>query len=314
MKNSIESKQKIISKHQDLLAKLCDDCKKTFSDYYNITSYANEIEKMTADVAELSQKKNIIAESINLNSSKSIELQHKKEKALAKIRDLTKEATKANAELNKVETQLIRLQHELNSLNESQNPYEKLLLENDDKLEAESTQLNSITDNYKYLKFAENIVSQDTLRKFIINDLVGLLNNKIQTYLTKFGAKYHVKFDADMNYEFITSGGNWEFNNFSAGERARIMIASCFAFRDFMYIRNNFSSNVLILDEFIDGAIDSVAIENILELLKNFSSLYKQNISVISHRKEIDNSIFDSIIQIVKKDNISHITYLPREV
>ena len=88
------------------------------------------------------------------------------------------------------------------------------------------------------------------------------------------------------------------------------MIASCFAFRDFMYIRNSFSSNILILDEFIDGAIDSLAIDSILTLLEDFSKLYKQNIFVISHRKEIENDRFDRIIQIVKTNNISKVTYI----
>jgi len=139
-------------------------------------------------------------------------------------------------------------------------------------------------------------VSQDTLRKFIISDLVGLLNNKIKSYLTKFGAKYDVVFDSDMNYTFTTDGGQCEFDNFSSGERARLMIAACFAFRDFMYIRNSFSSNILILDEFIDGAIDSIAIESILEILKEFSDIWKQNIFVISHRKEVNNDVFNHII------------------
>ena len=134
------------------------------------------------------------------------------------------------------------------------------------------------------------------MRKIIIGDLIWLLNNKLKMYLTKFGAKYDVEFDADMNYKFTTSAGEYEYDSFSAGERARIMIAACFAFRDFMYIRNNFSSNILILDEFIDGAIDSLAIDSILTLLEDFSKLYNQNIFVISHRKEIENDRFDHII------------------
>jgi ABC-type multidrug transport system ATPase subunit len=77
-----------------------------------------------------------------------------------------------------------------------------------------------------------------------------------------------------------------------------------------MYIRNNLSSNILILDEFIDGAIDSMAIESILEILKNFSEIWKQNIFVISHRKEINNDIFNNIIRIEKTNNIAKITYL----
>jgi DNA repair exonuclease SbcCD ATPase subunit len=178
------------------------------------------------------------------------------------------------------------------------------------QIENENKSLQDISDKYTYLKFAENIVSQDTLRKFIIADLIGLLNNKIKMYLTKFGAKFNVVFDSDMDYEFITDGGKCEYDNFSAGERARLMIAACFAFRDFMYIRNNLSSNILILDEFIDGAIDSMAIESILEILKNFSEIWKQNIFVISHRKEINNDIFNNIIRIEKTNNIAKITYL----
>ena len=50
----------------------------------------------------------------------------------------------------------------------------------------------------KYLKFAESIVSQETIRKFIIKDLVVLLNNKVKTYLTKLGSNFYVEFDAEQ--------------------------------------------------------------------------------------------------------------------
>ena len=122
--------------------------------------------------------------------------------------------------------------------------------------------------------------------------------------------QYQVIFDSDMNYTFTSSVGTCEYDNFSGGERARLMIAACFAFRDFMYIRNNFSSNILILDEFIDGAIDSLAIESIMNILKDFSTLWNQNVFVISHRKEISNDIFDHIIQVVKTNNISKVVCL----
>lgn len=223
---------------------------------------------------------------------------------------MTEESTKTNTKLMQVEAKIIALKNEIDSTERQQNPYSELYDNNSIELQNETTSLERLQEDYKYLKFAENIVSQDTLRKFIIGDLVWLLNNKLKMYLTKFGAKYNVEFDADMNYKFTTNVGEYEYDSFSAGERARIMIASCFAFRDFMYIRNSFSSNILILDEFIDGAIDSLAIDSILTLLEDFSKLYKQNIFVISHRKEIENDRFDRIIQIVKTNNISKVTYI----
>ena len=124
------------------------------------------------------------------------------------------------------------------------------------------------------------------------------------------GSLYTVIFDSDMNYEFITDGGKCEFGNFSAGERMRIMIATSFAFRDFMSIRNGLSSNILILDEYFDSAIDSACIENILSILREYSNSYNQNIFLVSHRYEVSDDQFSNIIQIEKTKNISKINYI----
>lgn len=305
-----EQKQKVIDKHSELLDKLCNDCKKIFSEYHSIDTYLKDIEKY-AEKIEISTGK--IAENTKnieeLNGKIEI-LDEKKHKANDKIKQLTEEFNKTNREIHSIETSILMNEAELNKLKTSINPYVEMFEANKKQIDRENATLKEISDKYVYLKFAENIVSQDTLRKFIIADLIGLLNNKIKMYLTKFGAKFNVIFDADMNYEFMTDGGTCEYDNFSAGERARLMIAACFAFRDFMYIRNNLSSNILILDEFIDGAIDSMAIESILEILKNFSEIWKQNIFVISHRKEINNDVFDNIIRIEKTNNIARIKYL----
>ena len=307
---SKEQKSKVITKHKEVLDKLCNDCKKVFSDYYSLDSYAKDIADIDLKIAKLQAAKESNAQTAAKLKSQTEELDKKIETAKQKIRALTEESTKTNTKLMQVEAKIIALKNEIDSTERQQNPYSELYDNNSIELQNETTALERLQEDYKYLKFAENIVSQDTLRKFIIGDLVWLLNNKLKMYLTKFGAKYDVEFDADMNYKFTTNVGEYEYDSFSAGERARIMIASCFAFRDFMYIRNSFSSNILILDEFIDGAIDSLAIDSILTLLEDFSKLYKQNIFVISHRKEIENDRFDRIIQIVKTNNISKVTYI----
>lgn len=307
---SKEQKSKVIAKHKEVLDKLCNDCKKVFSDYYSLDSYAKDIADIDLKIAKLQAAKESNSQTAAKLKSQTEELDKKIEIAKQKIRALTEESTKTNTKLMQVEAKIIALKNEIDSTERQQNPYSELYDNNSIELQNETTALERLQEDYKYLKFAENIVSQDTLRKFIIGDLVWLLNNKLKMYLTKFGAKYDVEFDADMNYKFTTNVGEYEYDSFSAGERARIMIASCFAFRDFMYIRNSFSSNILILDEFIDGAIDSLAIDSILTLLEDFSKLYKQNIFVISHRKEIENDRFDRIIQIVKTNNISKVTYI----
>ena len=135
-----------------------------------------------------------------------------------------------------------------------------------------------------------------------------LLNNRIKMYLTRLGASYCVKFDEDMDHQFVTDKGTWEFNNFSAGGRMRIMIATSFAFRDFMQLRNGITSNILVLDEYFDSAISSKCIDNVMEILRDYAAQAGQNVFVVSHRSEMNPDAFDRTILVEKTDNISRIS------
>lgn len=310
LRTSKSISEKEISKHDELLSKLCDHCLPLIKEYYSIT-------KLEASIAQSNQKINEDeAKQLELDASKK-ELQDKldklnakKQEAMQAIDDLTSEFNKAHAAQLLLEQKLETAEHELDKVQNEVNPYTELINKRQIELDEENKKLESFANQYKYLKYAETIVSQDTLRKFIIKDLIHLLNNKIKIYLSKLGANYTCVFDENMDYKFDTDGGSCEYDSFSSGERMRLNIAASFAFRDFMATRSNLMSNILILDEYIDSNIDQLAIEGIIGILRDFILLYDQNIYVISHRKEIDNSIFNNIIQIVKTNNISKITYL----
>lgn len=303
-------KQKVIDKHAELLSKLCKDCKKIFSDYYSISKYEKAIEQNSKEHAALTANREEQNASLKSYQQMLESCNEKLRKIDQKIQSLTEVQNQLNVQLQHLDQKISSTEAEISHVEKAENPYEELFQSCQIEIAAEKEQLAKQTERYKYIKYAENVVSQDTLRKFIISDLIGLLNSKIKTYLTKFGAKYQVIFDSDMNYTFVSDGVECEYDNFSSGEKARLMIASCFAFRDFMYIRNSFSSNILVLDEFIDSAIDGLAIESILEILKDFSVLWNQNIFCISHRTEMSNDVFDHVIQLVKTNNISKIEYL----
>ena len=53
-----------------------------------------------------------------------------------------------------------------------------------------------------------------------------------------------------------------------------------------------------------------MSIEAILNLMQEFSKSANQNIFIISHRAEINNDIFNNVIQVEKTNNISKIKYL----
>lgn len=121
----------------------------------------------------------------------------------------------------------------------------------------------------------------------------------------KSGAEYLVYFDESFEFKFITMNGECEYSSFSAGERQRIQIATILAFRD-LILNGKINSNIFILDEFLDAAIDGICIKNILSILSKKSLELNQNIFIISHRQETtEENIFSHIIEVIKENGVS---------
>ena len=69
--------------------------------------------------------------------------------------------------------------------------------------------------------------------------------------------------------------------------------------------------NVMIIDEVVDRALDSVSIQKLLGILLRLSQKESTNIYIISHRGEVEqmfNGIEDTQTMVIrKKDNVSRI-------
>ena len=70
------------------------------------------------------------------------------------------------------------------------------------------------------------------------------------------------------------------------------------------------NSNLLVLDEYFDSAIDSLCVESIIGIIKEYSRDQGQNVFVISHRPEVSIEQFDRLVRVEKTDNIAHIKVL----
>ena len=279
-----------------------------FSKYYSIDEALADIKKLNSESSAIINKSSEVNENCNTAKAKIAEYSSKMQLADSRIAKLQAEYNKVSNAKTLLTEKLSNTKKTINDLEKQANPYIELIAENSKSIEEETKSLDDIERKYRYLKFAENIVSQDTLRKLIVKDLISLLNNKVKTYLTKLGAKYYVKFDEDMDYEFVTTNGTCEFGNFSAGEKMRTMIATSFAFRDFMGVRNGLNANILVLDEYFDSAISSMCIENMLEILKDYCKTYGQSIYIISHRPEVSEDNFKQIMTVEKSHDISKVS------
>ena len=78
--------------------------------------------------------------------------------------------------------------------------------------------------------------------------------------------------------------GNVEvaYQTFSGGEKKRLDLAFLFAVREFLVYKNNLDTNVLIMDELLDGELDDMGVDAVFEYIK---TLVDCDIILVTHRK-----------------------------
>ena len=140
----------------------------------------------------------------------------------------------------------------------------------------------------------------------IIKQYVPIMNKLINKYLSAFDLFVDFRLDENFN-EVIKSRfrDRFSYASFSEGEKLRITLAIMLAWRAVAKLRNSVSTNLLILDETLDGALDGVGIEMLIDTLHNLNS--DDNIFVISHRGHQFGDKFMSHVKFDKVKNFSEI-------
>lgn len=263
----------------------------------------------SAEVIDLQEK---LREKNDLltNANEKIEVRETKVNSLHdKIKTLNKqkiEEEKITYKIQNLTNDIKKLKVEYDKLsNETSNPFGELMNQTKIELDKLKSQMINYVKDIKHLELLRDACSENGVKRFIIKDIVKLLNSLIQKYLNEIGAEYLVYFDESFDFKFITMNGECEFSNFSTGERQRIQISTILAFRD-LILNGKINSNIFVIDEFLDSGIDTVAIKNVLNILSKKSAEAHQNIFIISHRQETTESIiFNHIIEVVKENGIS---------
>jgi DNA repair exonuclease SbcCD ATPase subunit len=140
----------------------------------------------------------------------------------------------------------------------------------------------------------------------IIKQYVPVMNKLINKYLSAFDL--FVDFQLDENFNEVIKSrfrDKFSYASFSEGEKLRITLAIMLAWRAVAKLRNSVSTNLLILDETLDGALDGVGIEMLIDTLHNLNS--DDNIFVISHRGHQFGDKFMSHVKFDKVKNFSQI-------
>ena len=277
----------------------CPTCKQGIAHDFK-TDQINEknelkagIEKGLVDVAET-----IKTHQDRLGSISKIEDQ---------IQDINFKISEIRAEIKMSKNALVSYKKELEDAQREVEEVDTSKLESlQEDLTTQNNAHKELVEEHEILSVVHTILKDGGIKARIISQYIPVMNKLINKYLAAFDLFVDFHLDEEFN-EVIRSRfrDNFTYASFSEGEKLRITLSIMLAWRSVAKLRNSVSTNLLILDETLDGALDSVGIESLIETLHGLNS--DDNIFVISHRGDQFAEKFDGSITFGKVKNFSEI-------
>lgn len=242
---------------------------------------------------------------------------------ISRVLDRLHSIARVVADINSLNIEIITKNNTINNLigqckslaatiKETQEHSDKLVVDDKVMKELERT-LGKLSDDKAELlrdKDALNVASiilKDTgIKAKIIKQYVPVINRLINKYLSAMD--FFVNFEMDENFEEkIKSRFRDEFSyaSFSEGEKMRINLAILFTWRAIARLRNSASTNLLIMDEVLDGSLDSNGTDEFLKIINTLT--LDTNTFIISHKVDQMVDKFANVLKFEKHKNFSRI-------
>jgi len=203
--------------------------------------------------------------------------------------------------LNSYKAELTKAEEQVEAVDTSK--LEKLV----EKLNTIETDQTQLFEKKEVLSIVQTMLKDGGIKSRIIRQYIPVMNKLINKYLGAFDL--FVDFQLDENFNEVIKSrfrDAFSYASFSEGEKLRITLSIMLAWRSVAKLRNSVSTNLLLLDETLDGALDSVGIESLIDTLHNLNA--DDNIFVISHRGHQFGDKFDAHLRFQKVKNFSEIT------
>jgi len=163
-----------------------------------------------------------------------------------------------------------------------------------------------LSEDKETLSVVGSMLKDGGIKTRIIKQYVPIMNKLINKYLAAM--EFFVDFQLDENFnEKILSRFRDEFSyaSFSEGEKLRIDLALMFTWRSVSRLRNSVTTNLLIMDEVLDGSLDQAGTDEFLKIVNEITA--DSNVFIISHKGDSLHDKFNHVIKFEKKKNFSQI-------
>jgi DNA repair exonuclease SbcCD ATPase subunit len=190
---------------------------------------------------------------------------------------------------------------------------DKLVIDSEDDLKKVINEVDRLTTKVRFvmnertmIDTAMALLKDGGIKTKIIKQYVPIINKLVNKYLDRMG--FFVNFNIDENFnEVIKSRYRDEFSyaNFSEGEKTRIDLALMFTWRSIAKMKNSVNTNLLILDEILDGSLDANGTDEFLKIIQTLTD--DTNTFIISHKTDAIADKFDKTYRFEKIRNFSRL-------
>ena len=276
----------------------CPTCKQEISSDLRCDSIGNtnsKLEELDQTLVDLRIRLDKHEEKVNEFFTK----ENEKQRLLTEYRSHHQVTLHTEEQIDSLQRDINTAKKEIESISTSQ------VADLEQKRQTLIEEYNELQDNKKTLSIASSLLKDGGIKTKIINQYVPIINKLINKYLSAMD--FFVDFQLNSQFEeTIKSRHRDEFSyaSFSEGEKQKIDLALLFTWRAVAKLRNSMSTNLLILDEVLDGSLDTNALDMLMTILDSVSE--NTSLFVISHRENMSEK-FPNVIKFVKHKNFSHI-------
>lgn len=218
-------------------------------------------------------------------------------------------------DLTTAKNSISALQNKLDNLAAAANPHVDAIrtLETEGEVVVEHDKLEELISLQEHQTFLIKLLMDKNsfIRKNIIGKTIPFLNKRIGYYTEKLNLPHLAMFQPDMSCQITQYGRELDHGNLSNGEKKRLNLSLCLAFRDVLsYLHDRV--NLLLTDEIDGGSLDSNCLDSLIQLLKKKAWDDNLGIFIISHRPEFDGRCDRNLI-VRKERGFSNIIAQPDE-
>ena len=226
------------------------------------------------------------------------------ENDLINVRFNIKQKNKLNSDnlkkdLENVEKAILKSNEEIIKFKEDLVNKEKELKVIENKIVEEIKQIDELTIKLNAKVELADFLKQEKIKYHIMQKSFPLLREEFNKILKRmFYGEIRVFIDNKFDITVVRNGIEKNFENFSEGEKKRLDLGFIFTIHEFLSQKNQINTNILIMDELLDSALDSEGTEAVVDYLNEIK--LTRNIILITHRNE--NFEYDRKF-VIKKEN-----------